>query len=313
MTPVVASAVELTATSADGTELAGTLHVPESKGPHNTVVFTHGSEPGLRNSNAYRRWADAFVAKGVAALVFDKRGCGESQGTYVEAPDLATPAADLVAWVELLKTRDDVASVGVFGWSQGGWVGPLAASKSDDVTFVVAISGSGVSPLEQNIYDKTNQCAATGVTAEQVSAFEQTIRLVWTYIITGDNREEADKAWAAVADEEWFQNAYNGPPMMDRDRLLQHPRMTQYVAHSTFEPAPVLASLDVPMLAVFGSADTIVPVDASIEAMTQAFETAPGELTVKVITGGDHGLRVGGALADGYPDVVVEWVVETLR
>jgi len=303
-------AAELQATSADGTKLAGSLHLPDGSGPFPVVVFIHGSEPGQRGNAAYLRWADAFLVRGIGALAFDKRGCGDSEGTYVEAPDLEVPATDVLAWVELLSARDDVSSIGVLGWSQGGWIGPLVASKSDQVEFVVSISGPGVSPLEQNIYDKTNQCAASGATAAQVAMFERTIRLVWTYLVTGEDQAEAKALWDLVVDEEWFQRAYQGPPMMDRDRVLQDPRMTQYVAHSGYDPVPVLEILEVPMLAVFGERDTIVPVEASMEAMRQAFATGGGgRLTIVVVPGGDHGLRVGGAgLAKGYPDRVVEWV-----
>jgi pimeloyl-ACP methyl ester carboxylesterase len=303
-----ASAIELTAASADGTELAGTLHVPEGASPFPVVVFTHGAEPGERRQEGYLRWARPFVARGIGVLVFDKRGCGDSKGSYVEAPDLEVPAADLIAWVDLLSARDDVTSVGVLGWSQGGWVGPLAASRSDAIEFVVAISGPGVSPLEQNIYDKTNQFAATGASPKRVQAFERTIRLVWTYLVTGRGRRAAEAAWAEVAEEAWFRAAYHGPPMMDRDGVLSDPRMTHYVAHSSYDPVPAFERIHVPLLAVFGEEDTVVPVPASIAAMRKAFDRADGDLTVKVVPGANHGLGVGGHLAKGYPDAVVEWV-----
>ncbi len=309
LVPSLTPAVELTATSADGTTLAGTLHLPDGAGPFPVVVFTHGSEPGVRQSEGYLRWARAFTAQGIGVLVFDKRGCGESKGTYVEAPDLAVPAADLVAWVDLLATRKDVGAIGVFGWSQGGWVGPLAASTSDKIAFVVSISGPGVSPLEQNIHDKSNQFAATGATSEQVETFRRTIRVVWTYLVTGNGRDEAEKAWAAVADTEWFQRGYNGPPMMDRDRVLGDPRMAHYVAHSRYEPVPVLRTLTVPMLAVFGEKDPVLPVQASVAAMKEAFDRPDGHLTVQVVPGANHGLSVEGrGLAEGYPEAVVTWV-----
>ena len=314
LAPGVSPALELTATSADGTLLAGTLHVPEGARRFPVVVFTHGSEPGVRQNEGYLRWARAFVARGIGVLVFDKRGCGESKGTYVEAPDLDVPAADLIAWVDLVAARSDVSSVGVLGWSQGGWVGPLAAARSAKIEFVVALSGAGVTPLEQNIYDKTKQFAASGATREQVATFSRTIRVVWTYLVTGSGRAAADSAWASVEKEPWFQRGYHGPPMMDRDRVLRDPRMTQYVAHSSYDPVPVLERVRVPMLAVFGEKDTVVPVQRSIEAMKRAFDRPDGRLTIRVVRGVGHGLSVeGGKLAKGYPEAVVEWVRSALR
>lgn len=306
--------LNLQATARDGVTLVGTLTLPEGPGPFPAVVFTHGSEPGRRSSRAYRRWSDAFGEQGFATLVFDKRGCGDSEGSYVEAPDLQVPSDDLIAWVDLLAKRTDVRSesIGVLGWSQGGWVGPLAASRSDRIAWVVAISGPGVSPLEQNIYDKTNRFAASGATDDQIARFSETIRRVWTYLATGADRAEAQEAWDQLENEPYF-DQYDGPPMMDRDTLLRHPRMLSYEAHSNYEPAPVLASLTVPMLAVFGSEDRVVPVERSVEVMEEAFASSgrPSLLTTRVIPGADHGLRVekdgGRQLPFEVIDDIVQW------
>ncbi len=314
--PGSAAPLTLTVPSSGEVTLTGDLWLPAGEGPFPVVVMTHGSEPGRRTAPAYRRWADAFRAAGVAILAFDKRGVGDSTGNYVEAPDLEVPAGDVIAWVELLKTRPEIRadSIGVLGWSQGGWVGPLAASRAEDLAFVISISGPGVSPLEQNIYDKTNQFRARGATDKQVQQFSEVIRRVWTYLVTGEGRAEAQAAWDAVAVKGWFEDGYNGPPMMDRDRLLQHPRMIDYVAHSSYDPAPVLARLQVPMLAVFGADDTIVPVARSIAAMKSAFARGGNDgLTIRSFPGGDHGIRVRGAdgvqrLAPDLLKVVVSWV-----
>jgi len=304
---------EVRVVSSGDVTLAGTLFLPAGDGPFPVVVFTHGSEPGRRSMPGYTRWAKRLGKQGIAGLAFDKRGVGDSEGEYVEAPDLTVPAGDVLAWVGLLKERDDIRAdrIGVLGWSQGGWVGPLAASLSDDLAFVVSISGPGVSPLEQNIFDKTNQCRAGGATAEQTAQFSRTIRLVWTYLVVGSGRDDAQAAWDAVKDEAWFEKAYNGAPMMDRDAVLQHPRMKSYVAHSSYEPVPTLQKLRVPMLAVFGGADAIVPVEASIEAMRGAFKVGGNpDFTYKVFPGAGHGIRVAGAPAAGFSEFVVNWIVE---
>ena len=43
----------------------------------------------------------------------------------------------------------DPKQIGVWGISQGGWLGPLAATMSHHIRFVVAVSSSGVSPAAQ--------------------------------------------------------------------------------------------------------------------------------------------------------------------
>ena len=147
-------------------ELAGTLVLPAGAGPFPVVILIHGSEPGRRTHPGYLATARLLGKRGVGALIWDKRGVGDSTGTYVEAPDLGVPAADVIAWVDLLQDRGDVqpGGIGVLGWSQGGWIGPLAASLCQDISFVIAVSGPGVSPLEQAVTVPNNARAAARIT-----------------------------------------------------------------------------------------------------------------------------------------------------
>ena len=46
----------------------------------------------------------------------------------------------------------DPTRVALLGGSQGGWVGPLAASMSEGVAAVISLSGAGVSPYDQEAY-----------------------------------------------------------------------------------------------------------------------------------------------------------------
>ena len=46
--------------------------------------------------------------------------------------------------------------------SQGGWIAPLAASKSEDVSFVVSMSGAFVTTDEQLLYEETNSIHRMG-------------------------------------------------------------------------------------------------------------------------------------------------------
>ena len=62
-------------------------------------------------------------------LVYDKRGTGRSGGAFsanfrVRAGDAAAAAAAVAARADVDRTR-----VGFAGYSQGGWVAPLAAQK----------------------------------------------------------------------------------------------------------------------------------------------------------------------------------------
>ena len=312
--------IDLSIRTIDDLRLAGTLYLPQGEAPFPVTVLIHGAEQGHRGLAGYRLWVDRFRDAGLGVFVWDKMGAGESEGEYVEAPDVHIPAREVADWIELLAARDDVdaGALGVMGWSQGGWIGPLAASMSEQIKYIVSVSGPSVSPLKQNIFDKTNQLALDAVTPAQAAAGSLAVRLTMTYLVKGVNGDSAIAAWEAVAEEPWFSDSYNGVPMLDRERALSNSRFQQFVVHNDYEPYPVLTSLEIPLLAIFGGADRIVPVEESVRGFRAAFEQSgnPG-LTVRVFEGAGHGvsIRRDGRFmpAPGYVETVLGWIASQGR
>src|SRR6202011_1420261 len=182
--------------------LAGTLFLPRSiQKRHAAVVIFHGSGPEHRNS-LMGRW---FAEQGVAALTYDKRGVGESTGDFRGIPffDLCD---DGLAAIAFLKARSDINpnQIGVWGLSQGGWLGPLAASRSKDVKFVIAVSGPGVSPGEQMIFYYCNQLRPAGLSANDIEQASALRRQVWEYLSTGSGYDVAQTALDRAMGKAWF-------------------------------------------------------------------------------------------------------------
>ena len=141
--------------------LAGNLFIPVGDGPFPAVVFIHGA--GKITSEDLKVLSFFFVQHGFAALTYDKRGVGESTGTYrtVSVKDsevvLDELAGDVLAGVKFLKNHDqiDPNRIGFFGVSQAGWIAPLAASKSSDVAFIVLFSGPICTVGQEIFYSRT--------------------------------------------------------------------------------------------------------------------------------------------------------------
>jgi acetyl esterase/lipase len=129
--------------SVTGTELGGTLFRPQDPGRYPAVVFVHGAGGGSRS--AFIAQAEFLAGAGVVALVYDKRAVGYS---FVNR-DFELLADDALAAVRLLRERAEVdpARVGLWGVSEGGWVVPIAASRSASVAFAILVSAPNVSPL----------------------------------------------------------------------------------------------------------------------------------------------------------------------
>jgi pimeloyl-ACP methyl ester carboxylesterase len=298
--------------------LAGTLFLPTSDGTHPAVVLFHGSGPEPRNTSM-GRW---FAEQGIAAVTYDKRGVGESTGDFRTVP-FTNLVDDGLAAISFLKARADIDSnrIGVWGLSQGGWLGPLAASRSADVSFVVAVSGPGVSPGEQMIFYYGNQLRDQGVPEEQIVEASDLRRRVWHYLSTGEGYEEANHALQRAQSRPWFaalreqpDGLFNTSPASAilHDRAIRA-RMW-FKVEMNYDPRIALRKLTVPALFLFGEHDELVPVQRSVDIIRKTLtESGHGNFTIKIIADADHTIRSETPdgrrqFAPGYLETISDWV-----
>lgn len=117
-----------------GTQLAGTLTLPPGPGPFPAAAYVSGSGETLREEAQFL--GGYLASRGIAVLGYDKRGVGQSRGTFPGAlaseEALSIYANDAVAAAQFLAAQPEVdtSKVGFFGLSQGGWIIPLAASRA---------------------------------------------------------------------------------------------------------------------------------------------------------------------------------------
>jgi uncharacterized protein len=298
--------------------LAGTLVLPEGSGPHPAVILFHGSGPQRRDT-FMARW---FAEQGVAALAYDKRGVGESQGDFRSVPfmDLCD---DGLAAIGYLKTRSEIGAkrIGVWGLSQGGWLGPLAASRSSEIAFVIAVSGPGVSPGEQMIVYYANELQDAGVSESDVREASALRREIWNYMETGQGYEKTKNDLQQAREKKWFSFAKaqqdNSFGTLPAPAELKNPTSGNslwFKKEAVYDPVPALRALHVPALFLFGDKDRLIPVAKSIEVIkgVQA-EDSHHDFTIREFPNDDHGMYLvtadgGGALDPEYLNAMSAWL-----
>jgi hypothetical protein len=135
---------------------AATLTLPPGAGPFPAVAMVHGSGPQKRDE--FQTFAAYSTLLGIAVVADDKRGIGQSGGTYPgeRATDATVDvlAKDAQAEVRFLARlpQVDPKRVGLLGDSQAGWIIALAASREAAVRWAVPIVGPTVSVDETDFW-----------------------------------------------------------------------------------------------------------------------------------------------------------------
>ncbi|WP_214405000.1 alpha/beta hydrolase family protein [Pseudonocardia lacus] len=159
--------VEVTVPTSDGLALPAVLRIPDEPRPGApALVLVHGAGPGPRDK--YRDEAEAFAAAGVATLAYEKRTVGYSltQRSYPQLADDAVAAAGVLR----AQPGIDPDAVGLWGFSEGGWVAPLAASRDPRTAFLVLVGANGVQPLRQQTWADAQKLHHAGVRGSLVDA-----------------------------------------------------------------------------------------------------------------------------------------------
>ena len=234
--------------------LEGVLFAPSGKGVHPAIVLIHGTGPGDRNT--VLPLVHFLVRHGIALLGYDKRGVGGSTGDWrtVSLEDLA---GDALAAVKFLQSRKeiDLKRIGVLGASQGGWVAPLAASQSSDIGFVISVSGAGMSPAEVALERLARSLQAKGFPDHEVQEALALRKLLGEVARGKLGWEDIQASVEKSRNTKWFQYV-PVPPSAD-SRLFEHWRRLPF----DYDPGPVIAKLQVPVLALFGGLDHTVHPD----------------------------------------------------
>jgi pimeloyl-ACP methyl ester carboxylesterase len=304
--------------------LSGTLRLPTAPGLHPGVVLIHGSGAETRDGGGHLKdVAVSFAGRGIASLTYDKRGVGASQGDWTLA-SLDDLAGDAAAGVALLAERAgvDPHRVGVWGFSQGGWIAPLAAIRSPSVAFVISVSGNGVSPAIQEIYRIEAELRAEGFSDCDVAAALALRNLVHQVVHTDTGQQRMLDAYRETWDRRPAWLAYVGIPYSPDQLAAGGERALRWAREFLFyDPVPTLERIRIPFLAIFGTFDRKTPVPESAAIFERCLGGRPdADLTIQYFPGAEHGLKVARTdgrkepgkpqpYAAGYLDTMAEWIV----
>lgn len=280
--------------------MAGTLTLPEGKGPFPAVVLMSGSGPQDRDEavmghKPFLVLADHLTRAGIAVLRYDDRGVGRSGGSFATATHLDF-AADGRAAFEYLKTRVEIdpARIGLLGHSEGSVHAPIAAAEAKDVAFIVSLAGVGV-PMQQLMERQAIDLAAAAGVTYAPSKLERAVdSAIYERLRTHPDdpetpaflREKMKEAFAAMSPETKKVFDLNEDTYESRVQLVLTPWFKKL---ALYDPAPVWAQIRCPVLAINGEKDTQVAADENLAGLRRALEAAGNRgVTTRKFPGLNH-------------------------
>ncbi|MGQ0760819.1 MAG: alpha/beta hydrolase family protein [Acidobacteriota bacterium] len=301
--------------------LRGTLTMPATKGPHPAIILVHGSGPQRRPGG---HWTHYFTRYGIAYFNFDKRGSGASTGDLYNA-SLNDLAGDVLAAVQAIRGNKQINpnQVGLIGHSNGGWVAPLAASRSRDVAFVIVKSGSGLPVHENLVYELEMDMRAAGNFSKSDIAQARAIREQLNKALLTNSGWEALMANIEKSkNERWFQYARvqwlpHVPPPLDS---TANNVLSGFRSQIDFDPAKTWEQVHCPVLVLLGELDANVPSKASAAIMERGLKSGGNrDYSVRVLSKANHGLfeaETGYSpewpllkrYVPGYMDGITDWL-----
>jgi uncharacterized protein len=311
----------------DAVTLAGTLTLPNSTGRYPVAILISGSSPDDRDAEhagfrPFRILAEHLASRGIGSLRYDDRGIGESSGKNTLQYTVNELAIDIDAAIAWLHEYPNVNSkyIGLIGHSFGGMLGPLVASRRDDVAFVVSMAGPASDPAELNPLYRQRIYQLQGRSPEDV---DRRMQIEWKMydLLTKAELSKLERDMRVVAREDF---EAMGP--VERQQFIN---FDQYFAQTWFgiclpfidtpffmswammQPQLYLSGLKVPSLFLFGERDEQVRAEDSAPVITRSLAIAGNfDYTIDVVPNACHYFTdKWGTFAPGVLDRISGWIL----
>ena len=227
-------------------------------------------------------------------------------------------AVEALAAVKFLQSRKDLRpdAIGFWGTSQAGWVMPLAASMSDDVAFIISMSGA-ISWERQHYFHMQQVWRQKGFSQEKIrQGIEECLKAESVVLRKAETYESYLKRFPETCASYQY-DAISTPERwgFDKKNLDADARLA-------------LRRTRCPVLAIFGENDAHVDVHESMKTYEEESAAAGNDdVTIRLFPNADHilvtskavipknvwsGIKLAlwgrSAFAPEYIDTMIEWL-----
>jgi len=270
--------------------LRGTVYFPKTGNSLAAVVVLHHAGLSTRDAHLYQHLCEGLPAIGIAVLVYDRRGSGQSSGD-LDKTDYETLADDAVAGQHALArfSRIDPNKIGFWGLSQGGWLAVLAAGRSKDAAFAISVSAPLVTANEQMEFATRNLLTLRGYSQSDVQDM-LSARKAWIgYLHRKGSRDGALEALRNAEAKPWFDIAY----LPKASQLTNDPELDANRKRLDDDPIAAVQQARVPLLFLYADSDPWVPVGESVKRLQSLAMKFPN-IEYELVSNANHEMMFPG-------------------
>jgi len=312
--------------------LSGFVDTPADGKAKAMIVIIHGyGKTDVAGQTSYYDLRSLFTNLGISTLIWDKPGCGNSEGTFDSDQPVGSSAQEVLDAIRQARKNKLPGSqkIGLWGISRAGWIAPLAIVRDSKIAFWISVSGTDDKEnfpylLESNLriegrsekdiklllgeWQRGFEITSHGGTFEEYLAATQHLRRdPFMVFLSGGKKESIEQF---LEEQKPFNN---GVFKVDPATGLMI-----YVPH--FQQ--LLSKIDVPTLAIFGEKDRNVNWHKTMVLYNKTIGRNPKAiLTMRTFANANHNLQqaqTGGLremiemkehhASNGYHEAMEDWL-----
>jgi len=265
-------------------KLAGTLTRPINCGLVPAIILIPGSgaqdrdgSPPAIAATGHKRLlviADYLTRRGSAVLRMDERGVGKSTGDLLSTTS-ADSAEDVLIGVRYLKSLKEIDpnGIGLVGLSEGGTIGPIAATKSKDIAFIVLMATPGLPGRQALHLQHEALLKAYGASESTIAANRVIYEAIYSVVQKEKKNSAALEELSSYRGQHVTELSHDLKQLatVELDSQLWLPLLTPWYRFLlSYDPRPTLSQLKCPVLVLNGEHDLQVPYRENLAAIEQA-------------------------------------------
>jgi alpha/beta superfamily hydrolase len=295
------------------------------------IIPGHGKTDFVGGTHYYAL-RQFFTRMGFSTLVWDKKGCGKSEGIYEHHQSVESSAQEAIAAIAEYKRKGLPGSgqIGLWGISRGGWICPLIIDKYKRIAFWISVSGT-------DSFDTFRYMVETNLQIEGrkeddvktlMKEFDHYVNVLrkggesYDQFILSTEKLFSDPFYISLGQKRVSEAEFNSAPEYYRKSSDQFDEKTGlYIFIPNFEN--ILNKIECPVLAIFGENDSQVNWRSTKALYEKTIgknhhanlktETFPdcNHNMMKCKTGGlyENLQPYNGAACDGYYEAMQTWLI----